>query len=491
VYAVAGALLLWGGSLAAQGAAPPLPVDHWAHRAVARAWALGLAPGYFPAQRSAPRELVARALHDAVELARERSPEMSAVAEGWMARFVEEFPEYRPDAPRSPLLGGRAGVVTEHESGRLEPAYGAFHIRREPFLLPDRDEWAGASTVAIGGRTIAAIAEVEAGTEGVRVPTWDVSASAGPLALAVGREAAGYGPARGGGIVVSGAVPMTRLQLQTVRPVHLPSVLRYLGGTTFHSSLARMPGSRHPGEPWFWTARMGFEPHSRVQIGINRASIFGGDSIGTPVTAGNVARMFLGILSEDFENQVIAADGRWRLPTERVLPATVYFEWGSEDASGAWWRVPGRTFGLLLPRLGSAWAGGAEYTRFAPLCCGNPPWYMHAGHPGGWVSRHRPLGHPLGGEGWEALAYGQGELLDARLRVDGRAFVRRRGQQGLDRPERTANLYAPERAGGSWGGSLDAAWRLAPRIDARLSLYRDAGDGWREQSLRADVSYLF
>ena len=504
VYMVAGALLLWGGSLAAQpdawaaaadtapsqGATPPLPVDHWAQRAAARAWALGLAPNYFPAQRSAPREMVGRALYDAVELARERSPEMLRVAEGWMARFVEEFPEYRPAGRQSPLLGGRAGVVTEHESGRLEPAYGHFDVRREPFLLPDRDEWAGAGTVALGGRTIAAIARVEAGTEGVRVPAWDVSASAGPVALAVGREPVGYGPARGGGIVVSGGVPMTRVQLQTLGPVHLPSVLRYLGGTTFHSSVARLPESRHPGRPWFWTARVGFEPHSRLQLGINRASIFGGDSIDTPVTVGNVARMFVGILSADFENQVIAADARWRLPTERVLPATVYFEWGSEDASGAWWNVPGHTFGLLLPRLGSAWAGGAEYTRFAPHCCGNPPWYMHAAHPGGWVHRGRPLGHPLGGEGWEGMAYGQGELLDARLRVEGRAFVRRRTGEGLAREQRAANLYAPARAG-SWGGSLDAAWRLAPRIDARLSLYRDAGDGWREQSLRADLSYLF
>jgi len=339
-------------------------------------------------------------------------------------------------------------------------------------------------------RAAAAIARVEAGTDGVRVPAWDVSAALGPLALAVGREPVGYGTARGGGVVVSGAVPTTRLQAQTLRPVHLPSVLRYLGGTTFHSSLARLPESRHPGEPWFWTARMGFEPHARLQLGINRASIFGGDSVQTPVTVANLARMFVGILSRDFENQVISADARWRLPTEGVLPATVYFEWGAEDASGSWWNVPGHTFGLLLPRLGSAWAGGAEFTRFAAHCCGNPPWYMHAALPGGWVHRGRPLGHPLGGEGWEAMAYGQGELLDARLRVEGRAFVRRRGGEGLAREQRAANLYAPARAG-SFGGSLDAAWRLAPRIDARVSLYRDAGDGWREQSLRADLSYLF
>jgi hypothetical protein len=38
---------------------------------------------------------------------------------------------------------------------------------------------------------------------------------------------------------------------------------------------------------------------------------------------------------------------------------------------------------------------------------------------------------------------------------------------------------------------MDAAWRLAPRVDARVAVERDAGNGWREHRLRADLSYLF
>ena len=518
VAASTGALLLWAGALAAQttdtvptdsvlvdsaiviaaeatlpalgGTSPPLPVEHWAARAAARAWSLGLAPGYFPAQRSVPRAQVARALRDAAERAPDQSPALAEVAAGWLRRFEEEFPEYA-GAARWPLLGSSAGLVTEHAGGRLEPASGAYGHRREPFGLEPESDVAGFASLAAGLRSMAAIAEVRAGTDGARVPLWDVSASLGRFAAAVGREPVGYGTARGGGIVLSGAAPITRAQLQTTEPVRLPSVLRYLGGTTFHTSLARLPESRHPGRPWLWTARAGFQPHGRLQLGVNRASIFGGDSISTPTTAGNVAKMLLGILSKDFENQIVAADARWRLPTEHVLPATVYFEWGSEDASGAWWTVPGNTFGLFLPRLGSSFAGGAEFTRFATQCCGNPSWYMHASQRGGWVYDHRPLGHPLGGEGWEAMAYGQADLLDSRLRIESRAFVRRRGEEGLARPERVANLYAPDRTGGSVGGSLDAAWRLAPRTDARVSLYGDAGDGWRERTLRAQLSYLF
>ena len=380
VAASTGALLLWAGALAAQttdtvptdsvlvdsaiviaaeatlpalgGTSPPLPVEHWAARAAARAWSLGLAPGYFPAQRSVPRAQVARALRDAAERAPDQSPALAEVAAGWLRRFEEEFPEYA-GAARWPLLGSSAGLVTEHAGGRLEPASGAYGHRREPFGLEPESDVAGFASLAAGLRSMAAIAEVRAGTDGARVPLWDVSASLGRFAAAVGREPVGYGTARGGGIVLSGAAPITRAQLQTTEPVRLPSVLRYLGGTTFHTSLARLPESRHPGRPWLWTARAGFQPHGRLQLGVNRASIFGGDSISTPTTAENLAKMLLGILSKDFENQIVAADARWRLPTERVLPATVYFEWGSEDASGAWWTVPGNTFGLFLPRLGS------------------------------------------------------------------------------------------------------------------------------------------
>jgi hypothetical protein len=47
---------------ATAAASPYLDVDHWAVRAASRAEALGLAPGFFPAQRGARRAEVSAAL---------------------------------------------------------------------------------------------------------------------------------------------------------------------------------------------------------------------------------------------------------------------------------------------------------------------------------------------------------------------------------------------------------------------------------------------
>jgi hypothetical protein len=186
-------------------------------------------------------------------------------------------------------------------------------------------------------------------------------------------------------------------------------------------------------------------------------------------------------------------DGRLRLPTEDFLPLTLYLEWGAEDAAGAWWDVPGRVFGVSVPALPGLpeVEAGAEYARFSGFCCGNPPWYFHGEFLGNWVAEDVPLGHPLGGEGWEALAYLNADALDARLRLEARGFLRERSDAGLFTLQQAGNLFAPARTGRSWGGSLDAAWRVTPSLEARVRLFRDAGDGWSEHRVGAGVDWLF
>ena len=99
---------------------------------------------------------------------------------------------------------------------------------------------------------------------------------------------------------------------------------------------------------------------------------------------------------------------------------------------------------------------------------------------------------PPGGEGHEVLGYARAELLDGRLRLDGRAFVRDRSARSI--PEYgAANLFAPVRMGESRGGSLDAALRLGA-WELTAAWFRDAGDtggGWREQRLRAGAAAFF
>jgi hypothetical protein len=218
--------------------------------------------------------------------------------------------------------------------------------------------------------------------------------------------------------------------------------------------------------------------------------MFGGES--DPTTVGRVLKMLVGIVHSQFENQVISLEGRYRLPTERVLPATAYMEWGADDAAGAMDEQPGRVIGLFFPALpGAPEAGvGVEYTYFKAACCGHGPWYQNTTFPGAWAVHGRTLAHPLGGEGAEYAAYAQADLLGAALHLDGRAYLRDRVAASLVRYA-GGNLFTPDRLGRARGGMLDASLRLNPRIDLRGSFALEDGDGWREQSFHAALAWLF
>jgi hypothetical protein len=479
-------------------ASPPLAPDHWAVRAAVRAEALGLARGFFPPQRSASRAAVAAALYEAAATARADRPAFAPVAEGWWARFVEDFSEYAGGAASGVsglrLLGGRAGVEAADLRGRMEPGRGAWDIRGGPIPVDDR---AGVDVVAEGavaiGRalTLAAAPGLVEGEPDVK--TWQVTAAAGRFAASVGRQPVGYGHASGGGVVMSANAPLIRAEVQTPQALRPGGPLRFLGDVTLHTFATRLTESRHPGGPYLWGAHLGVRPHERFAIGINRGAIFGGDSIAEPMSMRMLAGIFVGVLSDNYENQVVSVDARWRLPTEGWLPAVLYAEWGAEDGAGAWWSVPGIVGGVLLPSLPGLpqVAGRVEHAWFATVCCGNPPWYLHVHFPGGWAAGGEPLGHRLGGEGRETRLELAGDEGAARLRWEAAAFVRHRSDEGYLLPIAGGNLYVPTRAGRSTGGSLGAALRVAPRVELRGTVFRDAGDGWREQWARAGASVLF
>lgn len=476
-------------------ASPPLPGGHWAVRAAERAEALGLVSVWLPAQRSAPRAAVGAALREAAERAPAEAPHLESLARAWWERFAEEFPESDSAQSRVALLGSAARAGYESRAGIAAPSRGLFDRRTGIVPLPDESAvFGGATLAARAGSHLAAVAEPRVDEGGVSLPRWDLAGGVGRVALSVGEQPVGYGQGRGGGVVLTDVAPLRRVEVQTARPVRLPGWLGHLGPVSFHTFLTALREERHRGDPYFWGARAMIRPHPRLAFGFNRASIFGGDSIPTPVTPGNVGRMLLGILSERFENQIVAAEFRYRAPTEAVVPLTLYLEWGSEDAAGGWWDVPGRVFGVMAPAV-PGWpqlSMGAEYAYFAPPDRTNPGWYGHATHSGGWSARDVPLGHPLGGEGSELLLYGGADLPGARLRVDGRAFRRERGRVGYDIAFlRAGNLFAPERAGVSHGVALDAAWRPSPRAEVGLSAFRDAGRGWSAEELSARVMVFF
>lgn len=474
------------------GPSPLVAADHWAVRAARRAEALGWIPGYLPAQAAVPRA----ALAEALERAALAAPEGRArrMAEGWRARFREEFREFREDAPAAGTvvpLGGRAAVQYAGEWGRHTPAI-HYAPRQDPRELPGgaSPRLRASGGAALGGHA-ALWADARLDEGGAALSRWEALAGAGPFAVSVGREAVGYGPGVGGGVVLFPNQTLLRMEAQTTAPVRLPSLLRLAGPVSLHVFASRMddPG-RHPDPAWLGGARLAFQPHPRLTLAVNRASIFGTEE--EPVTAVRVARMLAGVIrSSNFENQIVSLEGRYRLPTDAVVPATVYLEWGADDGAGALDEEPAIVAGLFLPSLPGLpeVAAGAELTRFAPQCCGHGVWYFNASQTGNWARGTRVLGHPLGGEGNEAMAYAQAELLEGRLRLAGRAFTRNRSIQSIP-VYGGGNLFAPARTGRSVGGAIDAALRLG-RVELGASGFRDAGDEWREDSFQLGAAAFF
>jgi len=466
-----------GGRLATAEASVHLPIAHWSLAAVRRAEGLGLLEEPVAPRRTLTRATVARLLCQAERRAADQPSWAAELAEGWVARFAEEF------GPAEALRAApRAGYA--YQKGLVAPGLGEFAPERTgPLPLGD---WngieSGVELSVQGGRHLAAAVAPEAFGRDLRLNVGELAVGAGAFSLSLGRQSVGYGATEGGGVVLSGAEPFDALQFETTRALRLPGVLGWLGPVDGQMVLSRFEEARHPGAPYFWGASGAIHPHPRLTLAVHRAALFGGERSELPITPKNLWLMLIGEVHDrkNFENQVVSVEGRLRLPTESVLPLTLYLEWGSEDAAGAWRDVPGRVVGAFVPRVPgvNALALGAEYASFRPSCCGNPPWYRHVGFPGSWAKESQPLGHPLGGEGQEWLLYGRVELFEARFEIAGRGYRRNRGEE---------NLYAPERAGASTGGALDARWRWGPRTDVRLVAEAERGRGWTAGRLGAAV----
>jgi len=339
-------------------ASPPLASDHWAVQAAARAEALGLVARYQPAQGSVPRMAVAAALREAAERAPLENPRLAALTRAWYERFVEEFPEAddTPGARGGPrLLGSSAGAGFRGRYGFAAPGRGIDVDVRRTGATPRPDISEGLATASLAASLVPGVqlfAVPEVGTEGVRLARADLIAGWGPAELSVGRGQVVYGNEVGGSVVYSGLGTLDRIEFQTTRPFTLPSFLRYLGPTTFQTFATRLHEERHPGDPYLWGARGTIRPHPRFTLGIQRGSMFGGDSAMGATNLENIARMLVGgIKGYGFENQVVSVDFRLRAPTEELLPLTLYFEWGADDASGAWHREPALIGGIAVPAV--------------------------------------------------------------------------------------------------------------------------------------------
>lgn len=470
-------------------ASPLLPEDHWAVRAAARVEALGLAPDYFPPQRAVPRHVVARALEAAARNARGRG-RLAELTAGWWERFRAEFPEAR-GVPATGLvrLGGFAAAGVQGVEGRLSPRHSppedALAYPLDPEPLPDRTVPFARLGLALAATPhFAAEVQPQATSRYVAVPQWDAVAGFGRVSLALGEEPVTYAWGRAGGFIFGDPRPLPRFEVQTTAPVRLP--LRFLGSLSAHAFVSRLDEPRHPGKPWLWGMRVAVRPQRRFTLGLTRGSMFGGNV--APVTVNRLVKSFFGVLRQHFDNQILSADVRWRVPTETSVPLTLYGEWAADDGAGALHEQPAIMAGVTLPAVPGApmLSLGAEYAHLAE-CCSHGSWYFHSEFGGEWARRGRPLGHPLGGGGHEARVYADADL-PRGLTLSADAFVRDRG---VDQPRTPGNLFAPFRSGSSHGASGALQWRIRPAAALQVKAAREQGSAWHEQSLQASLRYTF
>jgi hypothetical protein len=475
---------------------PTVEPGHWALDAVRRANALGLLDDHLPAQRAVPLEVVEAALREAATRAVERAPAVAELAASWHARLLEEHvgltaaaeppavPVMLPGADIPIWLGAVANVGVESRQGAAAPGLGEFPPDRfgaQP--LDDRTRLVGGIDAGLAlGEHFGFRASPRATTSGVRLDAVELSAAWGGWRANVGRMPIGYAHGVGGGVILTGHATLDAVGVETRAPFRLPGAFRYLGPVSFTTHFARMWEARHPDDPFFWSASGQLQPHPRVTLGVNRAAFFGGDH---PVTLRNIGDMLIGrVAGIGFEDQIVSVSGRYRLPTDPWIPLTSYFEWGAEDAAGAWWAVPARVIGLETPAL--PWLPqvrtGVEYTHFERSCCSNPEWYRHWSFFGSWATGDQTLGHPLGGHGKEAMAHASAHLLDARLRIAGRGMVRSRNDQ---------NLFVPGREGRSLGWVVDTDWRPTGNLELSLQTRRETGEDWAETNLRLEGRVFF
>ncbi|MGH7445747.1 MAG: capsule assembly Wzi family protein [Longimicrobiales bacterium] len=480
---------------------PFLPGSHWAVAAVRRLHAVGLVPQTLePSAARTPRVVeVAGAFAFAMRHAEDEATRI--LAGRWLELLQREIgintftdatasAEYtgHPFMNGTAMAGamqldGRAGTGTGYDENPPAPWTGSILLQDEVHPL------IGVSAHgALGSRVGFHVDVAAVGTESIAVPSAHAVVDAGFVGFWAGRRQIAFGPGWSGTIALGDGHEFTGAGMYFAEGARLPWILRYLGPIRFEGFVSRVDNGDGVGvtDPVFGAARLSSNLHPRFSLGATRATMFGGENA-LPFTWTRFRQMLLGDPSTEdggaWSNEVFAWDLRWRPPIGR-LPLLLYAELGFDDASGAYHRTPGVIAGIDigmvpgLPQLGV----GVERIYFSAASFKNGIWYRNYALNGGWTNDRRPLGHPIGGHGKGWYAHASLDLLDARLRLQSAAFRYDRGSE---------NLYAPERVGRAYGGSLDAAWRVAPRLEMTVGATLEDGADWQESMAELRLRYIF
>lgn len=483
-----GCLLLVGRPVQAQHAGAgeaiaPLYSDHWAYAALERLAAAGwIEPGRIDGARPLPVGVVADALEEAAARAsdggrRDRDP-ISGDGDGdggepaGLARFARmAWERFRREFPTNAPVAGSIRIGYEERSSRDREWRGRVF---EPTLVWSPAPWLGLSYAPefhYGG-----FAGSEATGNG-RLGHLNAATRWNRVWLFAGRGSLSFGTGASGGVTLSDAAIFDGVGIGLVEPLDV-SVLGRVNGLVY---VSRIGADEFGDASIFGAMRVSLTPAPWIQLHLNRTLLVARKNRGEVLGPEDVLFLLVGkhTLFED-QRASIGVRLRTNIAGWAVQP---YLEWGFEDTAGID-EDPGVVVGLfapaipLLPEVSLRYeytAFGEDAQLFGDFERRN--WYRHStGIRAQYVDiAGTPIGHPLGGYGYEHRVETGVWLDDARVRLDLAAFQR-------DRKPR--NLLYDRRPGKSVGGTVDFVFMPVSGAEVVTTLRAEHGAaGWSTRQL--------
>jgi hypothetical protein len=457
-----------------------LPQPHWTRAAARTIDAARLtARGNDPAAATLTVADVAQLLADAAGRAEQQDHALQLQVLDWLTRLRREYPQAFAETTSSlSAAGALAGGMSAYQNPLRA---------REETDVPryDADTLSAFTSLRVSstlGGSLQLTIDAVAASAGVQLREAFAASRVGSVGIWAGRRRTGVVTMEGGGMVVDDRVSWDGGGIWLARPLHAP----LLGPVHFETFLAAVGANGKVPEPWFWLTRGTIEPLPRFTIGATRAILFGDTAGGRAIDWSEFGKIVIGQNSrfarDDSyaDNQILAVDGRWRVPANR-LPLELYLTWGGEDSSGAWWKSPAIIGGIFLPTVpGASTLGiGIEHAVFTGAQ-GHGHFYEHGVLTEGWADAGRLIGHPLGGTGREWLLYGGYDRGMAGPAIQGQVFRRVRPP---------GNRLSPIRAGTAWGGELNVACDVLPALRLHGNAALELGSGWKTGAAAASLEW--
>lgn len=228
------------------------------------------------------------------------------------------------------------------------------------------------------------------------------------LDLTVGKASQWWGPGHHGALLLSNnAEPFTMIRIENPEPVLLPWVFRYLGPFRFAFFVTELENDRNDvSEPYFWGMRLGFKPHPRVELGLQRTAILCGE--GRACDAGTWWKSFTGkgenLSEEEAGDQKAGFDVKVTMPFQ-LQPVQIYTEISGEDEASGFPSRLAYLGGIYLPRILTEKRLSLR-VEYATNHIQNHPnfWYTHHIYQSGYTYDGRIIGHHMGSDSEDLFA---------------------------------------------------------------------------------------